>query len=126
MDTVVVYIENENKHFNLIHSLSLLGIKSHRLFENGEWVSHFNKLKIYVDGLKEITNEWVILSDSRDVLFYKNIEFINQTYSNYYSEFNIVIQAEDTDSGCDFFKKTGLKRYKFSNTLYSLYLIDLY
>jgi hypothetical protein len=118
MDTIVVYIENENKHFNLIHSLSLLSIKSHRLFEDEQWVSHFHKLKIYVDGLKNIDNEWVILSDSRDVLFYKNIDTINQAYSKYYNEFDIVVQAEDTDSGCDFFKTTGLKRYEFSNTLY--------
>jgi hypothetical protein len=98
-----VYIENENKHFNLIKSLELLNIESVRLFEGFEWVSHFHKLKIYVDGLRSIDNEWVILSDSRDVLFYKNIDTINKAYSKHYNEFDIVVQAEDTDSGCDFF-----------------------
>jgi hypothetical protein len=72
MDTIVVYIENENKHYNFIKSLELLNIQSHRLFEGGVWQSHFNKLQIYIDGLKQLKNEWVILSDSRDVLFYKN------------------------------------------------------
>lgn len=118
MDTIVVYIENENKHYNFIKSLELLNIQSHRLFEGGVWQSHFNKLQIYIDGLKQLNNEWVILSDSRDVLFYKDINKINETYQKYYSEFDIVVQAEDTDSGCDFFKTTGLTRYKFSDTLY--------
>lgn len=118
MDTIVVYIENENKHYNLIKSLELLNIESHRLYEGGEWISHFHKLKIYVDGLKNIKNEWVILSDSRDVLFYKDINFINEVYKKNYNEYDMVIQAEDTESGCDFFKTTGLKRYEFSDTLY--------
>lgn len=118
MDTIVVYIENENKHYNFIKSLELLNIPSYRLFENGKWVSHFDKLRIYVEGLKEIKNEWVLLSDSRDVLFYKSIEEINNVYKNNYSEYDIVVQAEDAESGCLFFRKTGLDRYQFSDGLY--------
>ena len=91
MDTKVVFIENENGHVNLVHSLNILNIKYHRLFEGGEWTTYFNKLQIYVDGLKEINNEWVLLSDSRDVLFYKNMDEINKIYKKYYSDYDIVI-----------------------------------
>ena len=80
MDTIVVYIENENKHADFIHSLNLLKIPHHRLYEGGEWKGLFHKLEIYLEGLKEIDNEWVILSDSRDVLFYKDIETIKYIY----------------------------------------------
>ena len=119
MDTIVVYIENENKkHFNLIHSLGLLNIESHRLFENGEWKSYFDKINIYIDGLSKITNEWVILSDSRDVLFYKDMETINKVYQTYYSDSDIIIQAEDTHTGCIFMEASKMKRYEFNDTIY--------
>ena len=74
MDTIVVYIENENKHFNLVKSLEMLNINHHRLYEGGEWTGMFEKLQIYIDGLSKLDNEWVILSDSRDVLFYKKFK----------------------------------------------------
>ena len=77
MDTLVVFIENENGHLNLVKSLDMLDIEYKRLFEDGVWTTYFNKLQIYVDGLKDIDNEWVLLSDSRDVLFYKDINDLN-------------------------------------------------
>jgi hypothetical protein len=118
MDTLVVFIENENKHVNLINSLELLNIPFIRLHENEIWNSHFDKLKIYVDGLKKISNEWVLLTDSRDVLFYKGIDEINNIYKKFYKNTDIVIQAEDTDGGCIFFRKTKLKRYSFNDSFY--------
>lgn len=96
----------------------MLNIKYRRLFEGGIWKSHFNKLQIYVDGLKEIKNEWVLLSDSRDVLFYKDIDEINRVYKKYYSDCDIVVQAETFPEGCVFFRETGLKRYEFNDTDY--------
>jgi len=119
MDTIVVYIENENKHIDFIHSLNLLKIPHHRLFEGGEWKSLFHKLEIYLEGLKEIDNEWVILSDSRDVLFYKDIETINNTYTKHYSEYDVVVQAEDTVHGCIGFQpyyKKGMRRFEFGDS----------
>tara|TARA_Y100001963_G_scaffold481_1_gene809 strand:- start:302 stop:1018 length:717 start_codon:yes stop_codon:yes gene_type:complete len=118
LDTIVVYIENENEHIHLLESLNILNIKSHRLFEGGKWTTHFNKLQIYVDGLKEINNEWVLLSDSRDVLFYKDMNEINRIYDKYYSNYDIVIQAETFSHGCIFFRETDLKRYEFNDTDY--------
>lgn len=118
MDTLVVYIENKNGHLNLIESLDMLNINHHRLFEGGKWTTYFNKLKIYVDGLKEIKNEWVLLTDSRDVLFYKDMNEINNMYEKYYSDYDIVVQAETFPEGCTFFRKTNLKRYKFNDTQY--------
>jgi hypothetical protein len=118
MDTIVVFIENENKHANLVASLNILDIPFIRLGEGIEWTSHFNKLKIYLDGLKLINNEWVLLSDSRDVLFYRGIDEINKIYKQFYEKFDIVVQAEDTDEGCVFFQETGLKRYSFTNSHY--------
>lgn len=47
MDTVVVYIENENKHLDLLHSLNILNIPSIRLHEGKEWLGMFDKLNIY-------------------------------------------------------------------------------
>ena len=118
MDTLVVFIENENGHVDFVKSLDMLNIKHHRLFEGGVWKSHFDKLQIYVDGLKEIKNDWVILSDSRDVLFYKGMNEINKIYKKYYSEFDIVIQAETFPEGCVFFRETDLTRYEFNDTDY--------
>ena len=54
MDTIVVYIENENKHIDFIKSLNLLNIPHHRLFEGEKWLGLFHKIQIYLDGLKEI------------------------------------------------------------------------
>jgi len=119
MDTIVVYIENENKHIDFIQSLNMLNIPHHRLFEGEKWLGLFHKIQIYLDGLKEIDNEWVILSDARDVLFYKDIETINSIYTKYYSNFDIIVQAEDYEQGCDGFKpyyKNGLRRFEFSDT----------
>lgn len=118
MDTIVVYIENENKHFNLVKSLEMLEIPHHRLYEGGDWKGMFHKLQIYVDGLSQLDNEWVILSDSRDVLFYKNINEINNVYQTYFSDKDIVIQGEDAESGDVYFRVTDMKRYSFSETLY--------
>ena len=118
MDTIVVYIENENKHIDFIKSLNLLNIPHHRLFEGEKWLGLFHKIQIYLDGLKEIDNEWVILSDARDVLFYKDIETINNVYTKYYSNYDIIVQAEDYEQGCDGFKpyyKKGLKRFEFGD-----------
>jgi hypothetical protein len=119
MDTVVVYIENENKHINFIQSLNMLNVPHHRLLEGGEWPGMFNKMQVYIDGLNEINNEWVILSDARDVLFYKDIETINNVYTKYYSDFDIITQAEDNADGCDAFKpyyKKGIRRFEFGDT----------
>ena len=118
MDTLVVFIENENGHLNLTKSLDILDINYHRLFEGGEWTTYFNKLQIYVDGLKKLNNEWVLLSDSRDVLFYKDMEEINRIYKKYYSDYDIVIQAETFPEGDVFVRKLGLTRYEFNNTDY--------
>jgi hypothetical protein len=118
LDTVVVFIENKNKHMRLVHSLNLLGVPFVRLFEGQEWISHFNKIQIYIDGLKDIKNEWVLLSDSRDVLFYKDIEEINAIYRTYFADVDIVVQAEDTEQGCTFFQKTKLTRYSFGTSWY--------
>tara|TARA_Y100000593_G_C4243378_1_gene303392 strand:+ start:51 stop:767 length:717 start_codon:yes stop_codon:yes gene_type:complete len=118
LDTLVVFIENENGHLNLTKSLDMLDIDYHRLFEGGEWTTYFNKLQIYVDGLKEIENEWVLLTDSRDVLFYRDMNEINSVYKKYYSDYDIVVQAETFPEGCVFFRETDLKRYKFNDTEY--------
>lgn len=118
MDTIVVFIENKSRHADLVHSLNILDIPFVRLYEGGKWTSHFNKLQIYIDGLKDIKNEWVLLSDSRDVLFYKDLKEINAVYDEYYSEYDFVIQAEDTLVGDVFFKKTRLQRYTFGNHKY--------
>jgi hypothetical protein len=88
------------------------------LFEGEKWLGLFHKIQIYLDGLKEIDNEWVILSDARDVLFYKDIETINNVYTKYYSNYDIIVQAEDYEQGCDGFKpyyKKGLKRFEFGD-----------
>jgi hypothetical protein len=118
LDTIVVFIENANNHSRLVRSLNLLNVPFVRLFEGGTWVSHFNKIRIYVEGLREIKNEWVILSDARDVLFYKGLSEINEIYHAYFSDVDIVVQAEDTDEGCTFFQTTGLMRYPFTTGLY--------
>ena len=118
MDTIVVFIENEYKHVNLVHSLNLLSIPYYQLHRDQPWVSLFDKLRIYVQGLQEIPNEWVILSDSRDVLFYKGLDEINRIYQEYYAHADIVVQAEDTEGGDVFFRKTKQKRYSFSSTHY--------
>ncbi len=118
MDTVVVFIENKNEHSQLVHSLNLLGVPFVRLFEGEQWISHFYKIKIYVDGLKTIKNDWVLLSDSRDVLFYKGMNTINDIYQKYFYDTDILVQAEDTDEGCVFFQKTNLKRYSFGTGIY--------
>lgn len=118
MDTVVVFIENENKHTRLVYSLNLLNIPYVRLYEGEKWTSLFDKMRIYVEGLKEITNEWVLLSDSRDVLFYKGIQEINTIYQKYYRDVDILVQAEDTEEGCVAFRKTGLPRYAFGTGFY--------
>ena len=119
MDTIVVFIENENGHARLVESLNLLNIPYVRLFEGQKWISHFDKLRIYIEGLREIKNEWVLLSDSRDVLFYKDIQTINEVYDKYYGwDIEILLQAEDTDQGCVFFQQTGLKRYGLRTSWY--------
>ena len=118
MGTRVVFIENENEHFDLVKSLNLADIAFHRLFEGGEWTTYFNKIQIYLDGLQEIDSEYVILADSRDVLFYKDIGTINKTYKKYYNEYDIVVQAEDDPRGCRYFRKTDLTRYSFNDELY--------
>lgn len=118
MDTIVVFIENEYKHADLVHSLNLLSIPYHQLYRDQLWVSHFDKLRIYVEGLQELPNEWVILSDSRDVLFYKGLDEINRIYQEHYAHADIVVQAEDTESGDVFFRKTKQTRYSFTNTHY--------
>ena len=104
MDTIVVYIENENKHFNLVKSLDMLNIPHHRLYEDGKWISLLDKLRIYIEGLSKLKNEWVILSDSRDVLFYKDLDTINTVYKNYYGNRDIIVQAEDCEIGDTLFR----------------------
>lgn len=96
----------------------MVGAPFVRLYEGQKWVSHFDKLRIYVEGLKNIDVEWVILSDSRDVLFYKNIDQINLVYQTHFSHADIVVQAEDTDGGDVFFRKTKQKRYAFGTGFY--------
>ena len=118
MDTIVVYIENENKHFNLAKSLDMLNIPHHRLYEGGEWISLLDKLRIYIEGLSKLKNEWVILSDSRDVLFYKDLDTINTVYKNYYGNRDIIVQAEDCEIGDTLFRVKNIKRYSFGDGFY--------
>lgn len=118
MDTIVVFIENENKHYNLVESLNILHIPYVRLYEGGVWKSMFDKLNIYIDGLSQITNDWVLLTDSRDVLFYKDMNHINTIYQTHFSDVDIVVQGEDTEGGDVYFQKTKMKRYSFSDKLY--------
>ena len=118
MDTLVMFIETQSGHKDLVRSLNILDIPYVRLMENEEWPGHFGALQIYVDALKKTNNEWVLLTDARDVLFYKDLKQINETYYNYYFDYDIIVQAEDTPGGCIHFRKLKLPRYSFSDTYY--------
>jgi len=118
LDTIVLFIENEDKHFHLVKSLNILNIDYRRLFKGGAWNNFYDKMYQYIKGLEEIDNEWVILSDSRDVLFYKDLDVINSVYQKHYSEYDMVIHGEDDPRGDMLFRTTGLERYKFSDTKY--------
>lgn len=119
MDTIVVFIENQQRyHYNLVKSLSILNIPYKRLHEGGEWNGMWDKIQVYIDGLLSIDNEWVILSDSRDVLFYKGIEEINKIYQTHYSDSDIVIQAEDSKEGDVFFRQKNMERYVLGTGYY--------
>ena len=118
MDTIVVFIETHNQHANLVWSLEKLSIPYVHLYEGMSWVSYFDSLRIYSEGLKQLSNEWVLLSDARDVLFYKGLKDIHDIFIEHYSFADIVIQAEDTVVGCLPFRTTKLKRYSFGSQWY--------
>jgi hypothetical protein len=119
MDSIVLYIEtDESNATKFLYSLDKLNIPSKNVYFNDIPFSLFNKLPIYVNGLKSIDNEWVILSDARDVLFYKDINTINDSYKNNYAQFDFVVQAEDTVEGCNIFQQTELTRFVLGKTKY--------
>lgn len=119
MDTHVVYIETDHKQRYFLNSLKNLNIESTQLGFQEPFGTLFDKLPIYLDGLKnKVSNEWVILSDARDVLFYKDIDTINKTYQEHYSDYDFIVQGDDGEFGDTAFQKVKILRYEFGDGFY--------
>lgn len=118
MLTTICFIETEDisKAKNLMWSLDLLGEKylAHTT-NSGPWNNYLDKLEVIQDMLGKVTTEYVLVTDSRDVLFYKGLGEIEQIYKKYYYHYDILFQAEDAENGDIFFRTSKAKRYAFAD-----------